>query len=221
MNKLEQLIKEELSQKTIYLDMDGVICDFDKQTVALLSNDEIIKKFALTPKLSITTSKLNKIGIETREEFYEKLLILRDKCINVNDPFDAYNKGSKNEFGFSVTHNMIRTWGPEFWSTMPWQDGGKELVEFVRSLGISIEILTAGKGSTADIGKKEWLSNNGMGDIPFNIVQRGLDKGEYADINKILIDDKLENIQIFQKSGGLAVHHINTPNTINKLKSMI
>jgi hypothetical protein len=221
MNKIEQLIKESISEKVIYLDMDGVLCDFDKQTVRLLGDDEVIRKFAFTRKLSATNSRLNKIGISDREEFYQKLLELREECINQNDPFDAYNKASKKVFGFSVTHNIIRAMGTEFWSTMDWEQGGQKLVKEVLRLDIHTEILTAGKGSTANIGKQEWLSQNNLGNLPFNIVERGLDKGEYANPNKILIDDKIENINEFTARGGIGIHHYDANNTIKILQSLI
>jgi hypothetical protein len=83
------------------------------------------------------------------------------------------------------------------------------------------KILTAGAGPFVRDGKQQWLRKHGLGNLPFNIVDKGSEKEIMAEQGVVLIDDKKENIDVFSKSGGIGILHIDTSSTIKKLQAIL
>jgi 5'(3')-deoxyribonucleotidase len=71
-------------------------------------------------------------------------------------------------------------------------------------------------------GKKEWLKKHNIYDTFDSIIIEN-DKSKYADSNKnnILIDDTPKKVDGFKSSGGTAILHKNTVNTIKELSNLI
>jgi hypothetical protein len=113
----------------------------------------------------------------------------------------------------------------DYWSEMKPMPDYKKLVDYVRSLNIPLEILTAGAGegdieSYVRIGKQKWCKKHGLGDLPFNIVLKGIDKNDskFAKKGHMLIDDKKENLTAF---GKLGVLHTSASSSIAKVKKLV
>jgi hypothetical protein len=220
MIKLKQLLENKESKvKRIFLDMDGVLCAFSEQYKKYLANDNLWNSVINSKKI-ISQNKLDTLGID-KAEFLNRAEIIRQKALssNTDSIYDIVKQTFKKELLISPSWTVIAYGGEEFWSTMNWNPGGKELVDFVKSTGIHTEILTAGMGSHAANGKQAWLKKHGLGNIPFNIVRSGLVKHEYASTGDMLIDDMEENIKLFIQAGGMGIIHKNTSQTINELKS--
>lgn len=218
MIKLKQLLQENQTKvKTIFVDMDGVLCDFDTQYKKYLAND-VVWDIILKSKKTVSQKKLDGLGID-RQTFNQKLTDIRNKALESGrDTFGPFKENAKKQLNVSVAWNVIGIGGEDFWSTMSWQPGGESLISFIKATGIHTEILTAGSGSSAKNGKQAWLRKNGLGDIPFNIVQAGIKKQEYASEGDLLIDDKQENNDLFIQAGGMAITHTDTPKTIQIMK---
>jgi hypothetical protein len=101
---------------------------------------------------------------------------------------------------------------------MEWLKGSEEMLDFSKQF-FNTKILTR----TPDLdhvkqAKKDWVKNN-IGDIEVITVRRGSNKAEYATPNSILIDDKQETIDKFNKAGGIGILFNNNPEyVIQELK---
>jgi predicted secreted acid phosphatase len=155
----------------IYLDLDGVLCDFEKRYTEL---------FDSTPKEA-----------RDRKEFHP------------------------NWKTFVKEKNFEK---------LDWFPGGKELLKYVESLNVPIEILSSSGGEkfhgevTAQ--KIHWLRNHGIS-YKANIVSGRKKKKEFAEPNAILIDDTEDVIDDFNNAGGIGILHKDSGKTIEKLKALL
>ena len=221
MIKMKSLLTENKgSVKRLALDMDGVLCDFSKQFRKYLANDNIWNS-VITYKKTISNGKLEKLGI-SREEFIKQATELRNQILSSNevDVYGLLSNSFKKKFTISPAWSILLKGGENYWSDMDWQPGGQELVKYLQSLNIPIEILTAGSGPAAKAGKQMWLKKHGLGNLKFNIVNSGKDKWEFAEAGDLLIDDMTENVKLFIDAGGMGIIHSSTTDTIQKLKKI-
>lgn len=164
----------------IYLDMDGVLADFQKGFKLI------------NPEHFDTEQYITKYG--------------------------------KNSFW-----RLIDNYGRRhFFASLDWTEGGKELWRYVKYNFKNVSILTSlGKsdrdGDYTREGKRDWLHKNipELRDYQIIMVDGKGGKKEYADSNSIIIDDTLSIINDWRERNGIAIHHKNTANTINKLKKIL
>lgn len=151
----------------IYVDMDGVLCDWEKQFLdyAGMSSDDYDARF----------------GKEKRQEF-----VLKNS--------------------------------PNFYASMTWMVDGELLYNFVKEF--NPEILSHATDERAAAGKMSWLKNNNINFKP-NLVQKREDKSKFANAQSILIDDRPDVIDAFNKAGGKGILHTHATDTINKLKELL
>jgi len=114
----------------------------------------------------------------------------------------------------------------DFWSTLPWQPGGRTLWSFIKKY--NVHILSAYVDTSIDTncipGKLIWCRRNlGLGANKVNLVRRS-EKSNYAQTgyktSAILIDDFPKNIREFNARGGIGIYHVSAPSTISKLKKL-
>jgi hypothetical protein len=220
MIKLKNLIENKRNFE-IALDMDGVLCDFNKQYIKFLSNDVLFRS-VVDHKKAVSNAKLERLGIN-KQQFIEKAFSLRDEILKTGNPdiYEVFKHRTKEELLVSLAWNVIVFGGELFWSSMDWMEGGRELVKYIKSTGLNTSILTAGMGNSASVGKQQWLSKNDMGNVPFNIVSRGTEKYKFAREDLILIDDMERNITLFVEAGGIGILHTDTKSTIKELETHI
>ena len=127
--------------------------------------------------------------------------------------------------------SKVDKWKPivdkrDFWSTMPWMSGGKELWSFIKKY--NPDILSAHveevRDPTCIPGKTLWVKKNlGLPNNRINLVRR-FQKKDYAQTGyrspAILIDDYEKNAREFTARGGIGIHHTSTSNTIRQLKKL-
>ena len=137
--------------------------------------------------------------------------------------------------GMSINKWMSSTksekWNPivekgDFWSTMPWKAGGKELWSFIKKY--NPDILSAHveeiRDPTCIAGKTLWVKRNlGLPNNRINLVKR-FQKKDFAQTGyrspAVLIDDYEKNANEFTRRGGIGIYHTSTPNTIRQLKKL-
>lgn len=156
------------SKYKIYVDMDGVLTDWEKQ----------FKRYS------------GGIPVETYEA----------------------------EHGPVKRYEFVKKNSPDFYATMDWMGDGKLLYNFLKDL--PIEILSHATDQGAVDGKLTWLKNNNITAKP-NLVLHRKDKANYAKSDTILIDDKPNTIDEFNKAGGIGILHTDAVSTINKLKEIL
>ena len=108
--------------------------------------------------------------------------------------------------------------------TLEWYPGGKELLKYVLSLDIPIEILSSSGGrrhhEAVKKQKKIWLKKHYI-DFKANIVPGRALKADYAKPNVILIDDTQDVIDDFNMAGGIGIIHNDLSKTLKTLQSII
>ena len=108
--------------------------------------------------------------------------------------------------------------------TLDWYPGGKELLKFVLTLDIPIEILSSSGGRShheeVKKQKKVWLKKHYI-DFPANVVPGRALKASYAKPDIILIDDTDDVIDDFNMSGGIGILHTDTAKTIKIVQSIL
>jgi hypothetical protein len=107
---------------------------------------------------------------------------------------------------------------------LDWFPGGMELISFLRSTQVPVEILSSSGGkkyhTEVESQKSVWLGSHGI-EFKANIVPGRRKKAEYAKPDTILIDDTPDVIESFNAAGGVGILHKNAEETIEKLKQLL
>lgn len=134
------------------------------------------------------------------------------------EPNAQRERGEKRDFKWDEFVN-----GNNF-ESLDWYPGGKELLKFVLTLDIPIEILSSSGGRSHHEAvkkqKKVWLEKQNI-DFPTNIVPGRALKASYAKSDIILIDDTDDVIDDFNNAGGIGILHKDTAKTIEIIKSVL
>jgi len=118
--------------------------------------------------------------------------------------------------------------GPKWWIEMEWLPDGRRLWDYVKQHYKNIHILSAVDGpgtfgESAIQGKTIWLKRH-IPEIPeshFHFVYDGAyGKAKFADQNRILVDDRVENIDAWIENGGIGIVHQNARYTIRELENL-
>jgi len=124
----------------------------------------------------------------------------------------------ENKYGTKAFWDAIGKEGVEYWSKMPWMVDGKQLWDYIAKYNPTM--LSAPSWDPASkIGKYEWVKENLTPDTKVILVNKK-DKQLYAGENKILIDDRTDNISDWKNAGGIGILHKTATQTINELKKL-
>ena len=124
--------------------------------------------------------------------------------------------------------NFNNEW-PQFvekgaFETLDWFPGGQELLKYIQSKNVTVEILSSSGGVKFHFEVVEqkdfWLRTHGIF-YKINIVPGRKFKAEYAKPNVVLIDDTKEIIDSFNAAGGIGILHRDVNITIEKLESLL
>ncbi|AKB35992.1 hypothetical protein MSSAC_1402 [Methanosarcina siciliae C2J] len=136
---------------------------------------------------------------------------------------------------FWYTTDKERFWrhitaaGADFWSEMPWMEGGRELHCFLKRTGLHPTILSALPNPdrkfaliNARKGKIEWLKKE-LGTPYANnaILCFRPEKALQSGTSRVLIDDNSENIHEWEEAGGTGILHKNANRTIRCLGRIV
>jgi len=127
-------------------------------------------------------------------------------------PIDYEKKFGRNKFW-----SIIPTDTPKFWSELPKMPGMEEYWNYIKKY--NPKILTApSRHNSSRVGKQQWVEKHIPG-TPV-IFKAAKEKHQLAGPNKILIDDREDNIERWKSAGGIGILFKNTTQTINDLKQL-
>lgn len=103
----------------------------------------------------------------------------------------------------------------KFWVGIPWMPDGKQLWDYIKDKQPTL-LSAPSRKPASRLGKRLWVKNNIPG-TPL-ILAAADKKQNYSGRNKILIDDRLDNIEQWVSQGGIGILHTSAQDTIQQLK---
>jgi hypothetical protein len=140
---------------------------------------------------------------------------------NFDKRFDQFGgmspKAYESKYGVKGFWDLITKVGAQFWSKMPWMPDGKLLWNYIKQYNPSL-LSAPSQDSSSRYGKHLWVNEN----IPGTklILANREKKQNYSRKNRILIDDRQDNVQEWISRGGIGILHTSAENTINQLKQL-
>ena len=123
----------------------------------------------------------------------------------------------EKNFGKDGFWELIDGKGVGYWVGMPWMSDGKQYWDYIKEYK-PILLSSPSRSQTSRLGKRLWVRNNLPGTKL--ILAQAKDKQNYAQKNRILIDDRPSNIDQWRASGGIGILHISASDTIRQLKEL-
>lgn len=207
--------QEEEMKPIIAVDMDGVLCDFEKAFKELIGEDiapkEFEEKYGTNPFWSVVA--------EVGEEFWENMPWTPDGKIlwKFVKPFDPIIISAPSKDESSLTGKVkwlkknLPELNPDNYETSPKRWDGERV------------IFNSDKHMLV---KKDKKIRQLRGEIKTR-SRRGENVGALEDElevrrkNFILIDDTLNKVMNWQNAGGIAILHKNAADTISKLRKIL
>ena len=94
---------------------------------------------------------------------------------------------------------------------------GKELWDYIKDKQPTL-LSAPSRNPASRLGKRLWVKNNLPG-TPL-ILASAEKKQNYSGKDKILIDDRPDNIEQWRARGGKGILHVNAQDTINQLQNL-
>ena len=128
-------------------------------------------------------------------------------------PKEYEEKYSKSQFWKLIDDKV----GFSFWAEMPWMPDGKQLWSYIEKYKPMLLSAPSQKPSSR-YGKRVWVANNLPG-VKLILAKRE-NKQDYSKPNRILIDDRADNVEEWKSKGGIGILHTSAADTIEKLKQL-
>ena len=195
----------------IYCDMDGVLVDFMKGTLAAIN-----KSFNM-PETRASSKTLSKL--------FRKIFDIEGGAVPEVGPEDI---GMPGQVDASKKIALIRRYmykliadDPEHWANLPPMPDAMQLWNYISRYNPNI--LTAPMDKGSEKGKTWWIINN-LNPAPKEIFMSH-DKFKWAvDQNgrpNVLIDDFEINVKPWRAKGGIAILHTSAEKTIYELEALL
>jgi hypothetical protein len=122
-----------------------------------------------------------------------------------------------NKYGVDKFWATIDAEGVGFWVGMKWMPDGKELWDYIKDKQPTL-LSAPSRQPSSRLGKRLWVKNN----IPGTklVLASAEKKQNYSKPNKILIDDRPDNVSQWRARGGKGILHVNAQDTINQLQNL-
>lgn len=205
------------SKYQVFCDLDGVLINFVGGVPVELNSfiGRVVNKRNLYktrwPKLYSGAKKtIAEMGGDLDTQDPGQPIVFED-CVKESD------KKQPRRLMYQLISNN-RKW----WAELDWLPDGKELWEYI--LKYNPSVATGPMGLNSKLGKRDWCNRE---------LNLGKDKviithTKHEEIRKVLkrglipllIDDMPKYVIPWRNAGGIAIHHSNTKQTIEKLKSL-
>ena len=189
----------------------------DQETITQEEKEEI---------LDIWRSKGKALSLPLFEQMEDMNYEIYSDMDGVLTDFDAqFMKASdgilpseyEKNFGKNGFWKLIDERGVGYWVGMPWMPDGKTYWDYIKKY-TPILLSSPSRSQTSRLGKRLWVKNNMPGTKL--ILAQAKDKQNYAQKDRILIDDRPSNIDQWRASGGIGILHISASDTIRQLKDL-
>jgi len=124
-------------------------------------------------------------------------------------------KEKANEQFWDLVDKQI---GVRFWAGMPWMPEGEELYRYIKKYKPTI-LTSPSREESSRIGKGVWVKRN-MSGVPVKFGYGADGKAKFAGPNKILIDDREDNIAAWKAAGGIGILFKSTEQVKNELSKL-
>ena len=108
--------------------------------------------------------------------------------------------------------------GVRFWAGMPWMPEGEKLYKYIKKYKPTI-LTSPSREESSRIGKGVWVKRN-MSGVPVKFGYGADGKAKFAGPNKILIDDREDNISAWKAAGGVGILFKSTEQVKNELSKL-
>jgi len=126
-----------------------------------------------------------------------------------------FGEEKANEQFWDLIDNQI---GVRFWAGMPWMPEGEKLYQYIKKSKPTI-LTSPSREESSRIGKGVWVKRN-MPNVPVKFGYKASGKAKYAGPNKILIDDREDNIAAWKAAGGIGILFKSTEQVKNELSKL-
>ena len=126
-----------------------------------------------------------------------------------------YGKDKANEQFWDLIDKQI---GVRYWAGMPWMPEGEELYKYIKKYKPTI-LTSPSRDESSRIGKGVWVKRN-MSGTPVKFGYKASGKSKFAGPNKILIDDREDNIAAWKAAGGIGILFKSTEQVKNELSKL-
>ena len=107
--------------------------------------------------------------------------------------------------------------GASFWIKLKWMPDGQQLWDYIKQYN-PVLLSAPSKEESSKIGKRVWVKRNLPG--AKLILRPASQKQQFSGENKILIDDRADNIEQWRSKGGIGILHTSASDTIKQLKEL-
>ena len=127
-------------------------------------------------------------------------------------------KQYQDKYGIEKFWNLIDVENKvKFWVGIKWMSDGKQLWEYISKYNPTL-LSAPSRNPASRLGKRLWVKNNLPG---VKLILASAEKKQnYSKGNKILIDDRPDNIEQWRSKGGIGILHTSAADTIKQLQNI-
>ena len=141
-----------------------------------------------------------------------------DKRFKSVNPEKLSPKQYQDKYGIEKFWDLIDVENKvKFWVGIPWMSDGKQLWDYISQYNPTL-LSAPSKNPASRLGKRLWVKNQ----IPGTklVLASAEKKQNYSKPNRILIDDRPDNIEQWRSKGGIGILHTSATDTIKQLQNI-
>jgi hypothetical protein len=175
-------------------------------------------------KLTDLYKQIKEETTETPEQQYKIYCDMDGVLTNFDKRFKDLNPEHLSAAQYQTKYGVEKFWDVidednkiKFWVGMEWMPDGKQLWDYIKDKQPTL-LSAPSKKPASRLGKRLWVKNNLPG-VPL-ILASAEKKQNYSGKDKILIDDRPDNINQWREKGGFGILHISAADTIKQLQNI-
>jgi hypothetical protein len=174
-------------------------------------------------KLTNLYRQIKEQETEPAEQKYKIFCDMDGVLCDFDARFKSINPEKLSPTQYTTKYGTDKFWatidaeGVGFWVGIKWMPDGKQLWEYISKYNPTL-LSAPSRQPSSRLGKRLWVKNNIPG---AKLVLASAEKKQnYSGTNKILIDDRPDNIDQWRSKGGIGILHVNTADTIKQLQNI-